>query len=451
MHRHGSTNEDWLVFDPEGDFSVGVSETLNRMRDTGISHLTVPGYARGALSFLDFHWRRLSNSTAQATFTPWSSPTDVQKLFADMLRSLRATITPSTTEKGVLHVEVPPEMTDKVTQLICGTYHFYSAAELAGVYQMPNPFEIPEEDRVRRRVPGGQPGQPWPETTGRFRFRIPASTGSALRTDSSESLPLIVPALISFGVPTAIVMMIKVMIEGLARILEQCRLTVWDWWKASQFGETILTTNKGCGKRRTKVQTMSLALVGELLLYFDMERRELDPDGWGLDDWRDFLTDATISPRVRMAKALRAPLFPNRSKRFHTRSGVIDVWYRPAMNRAGLPTRTHYIRHCGVNDFLAWVEARTDLTVAQVHAGKLAFAKDMGWRWPLVMLERYSLPQRREAAISLRRAWTTDRIHKLALIHEGLGRPAPAVLPPTRADKPMSRLFRYATDMKLAA
>jgi hypothetical protein len=284
----------------------------------------------------------------------------------------------------------------------------------------------------------------------RFRFRIPRTEGSPLRTDPSDHVINIIPALIAAGTPIAIIMMIKVMIEGLARIAEEIRVSIWDWWNASQFGNQIDTTSKRSRGRRVKVQSITDELVTELSEYGNKERVVLDERGWSIEQWRAFLTDSTISMKERRIAAKKAPLFPARHKRFYSRSGVIDNWYRPAMRIAKLPTRTHYIRHSGVNDFLTYIDARHDLDPAEKDAAKLQFGQTMGWRWPLAMLERYSLPARKAAQLVAATDFLTHRRKQQELIAAGLGLPAHATKL-TQDDRQLSRLVKYALGDRLAA
>lgn len=419
---------------------VVLGEAFTRMHDAGLSSTTVSGYARGALAFFS-HRRRMLGSTTVQSLLPWSSPHDLRMAFRDFLVSLDATAEPSTTETDVWHVKVKEERASEVIQSVCGVFHAFESLVHAGVLPA-NPFEVPMADRRARRLPGSHNMKSAPLITPRFRFRIPASAASALRTDSGRHIALIVPALIAFGVPVSIVIMIKTMIEGLARISEQCRITVWDYWDASRFGDAIDTTNKGEGDARVKVQVFSLEHVGELLIFFDGPRRALDPEGWGLEEWRDYLSDETLPLRIRKAKAMASPLFPKQNGGFYAKSGVVDRWYRPAMKAAGLPTRTHYMRHAGVNAFLAWI-AQQEMTEEQKDAARLEFARGMGWKWPEVMLARYSLPERRHAAFEVRRSWLAARVENEKALADGHGRPPAEVVPMSAADRSMSRLVKF--------
>lgn len=437
----------YVVLDGRGDIETAASVPISRMSEGGLAEATVPRYGRGFLAFLD-GVPHAATATAPGAYTPWSPPPDVIELFKDCVRALGGTLEESTTEKGVYHVTVEDEdRHDAVVAAICGVYHFYDAAVKAGTYKWPNPFEIPFEQRVPRTVPGAWGGL---KILPRFRFRIPRGEASPLRTDPSDRVLDIVPALIAAGAPIAVIMMIKVMIEGLARIAEQIRISIWDWWNASQFGSAIDTTNKGGRGRRTKQQAISDELVAELTRFGDEERAALDPLGRTLADWREYLTNPAIPMKERRKAAKKAPLFPARHKGFYSRSGVIDVWYRPAMQAAGLPTRTHYLRHSGVNDFLAYIDARPDLTPEEKDAAKLEFGRAMGWKWPLAMLERYSLPARKAAQVAAAADWLAQRRQQQEAIVAGLGRPAPATKP-TSNDRQLSRLVKYSMSERLAA
>ena len=229
-------------------------------------------------------------------------------------------------------------------------------------------------------------------------------------------------------------MIIKTMIEGLARISEQLRLTVWDWWTASQLGAEVATPNKGDRERRTKIQSFSPEHTADLQVWFDVDRRALDPD---------FLSDPTRTKAERRAKAIRSPLFPTANGGFHTRSSVVDRWYRPAMKAAGLPTRTHYLRHAGVSSFLSHLRRREDLTPEQKKAVALQFAIDMGWKWPERMLEGYSAPERQIAKIEARKTWREERQKGLEALLSGLGSVEQDRRPEAANDMARSSIMRH--------
>lgn len=436
-----------IAFDPRGEIDSIISSAATTIGETGLAVLSEPAYVRGALRFETWCFHTLGETSAVA-LSPWKSPPkDVLDLFSDFLRGWGAGVKleRSTSEKDVWHVEVTDEgMLPEVSAAICGTFHLYAAASDTGLYAWPNPFEVPTEDRTTRRIPGPAGGTaPLPTITPRFRFRIPMGSASALRTDARDMLRDILPALEAYGAPPAIVMMIATMIEGLARISEQIALSVLDWWDETMFGQAIATTSKGRRRRRVKAQRFTPQHHAALVEYFDTARTRLDPNGWTLEQWRAFLTDPTIGKAERRRAAARAPLFPNARGGFYSRSGVLDHWYRPAMRAAGLPTRTHYIRHCGVNDFLAYIEARPDLTAEEKIAARLAFAKAMGWKWPEAMLERYSLPQRKEADIAATADWLQDRHARLNDLRSGAGTVVPIAPRVPGGERGLSRLVRH--------
>jgi hypothetical protein len=437
----------YVVLDHRGDIHSKASVPITRMPEGGIAASTVPRYGRGFLTVLD-NVALLATSTAPGAYDIWVPPADAIEVFKDCIRRLGGTLEESTVEPGVYHVTVEDEDNhDCVVAAICGTFHMFDAAVKSGAYAWPNPFEVPFEQRKPRMLNGiGGTFTILP----RFRFRMPRGEGSPLRTDPSDRVLAIVPALIAIGAPIAIIMMIRLMIQGLARIAEQIRINLWDWWNASQFGNTIDTTSKRSRGRRVKQQVVTDELLAELLRYGNHERVALDANGWTLDDWRRHLSNPAIPMRERRKDAKKAALFPSARKTFYSKSGVIDVWYRPAMLAAGLPTRTHYIRHSGVNDFLTYVDARDDLTPDEKDAAKLEFGKAMGWKWPIMMLERYSLPARKAAQVLASTQWLVARRQHQEAIETGLGKPAPAPKPTTQ-DRQLSRLVRHSLSPELLA
>ena len=418
---------------------------------------------------MDFAWRTIGPNYLQ---TVLAEPHQVRASVAACIREHGGKISASRDENLVWQVSSDSEHTDCVNKIICGTFHLYSALIAAGLYAYPHPLEVPLADRTLRRLPGSKGS---PIMSPRFRFRIAPPANSALRTDSSRFIPLIIPALIEFGAPPPIIMMTEVMIEGFARGGEEPRLTVFDWWTGSQFETEIDTPNKGDGELRSKFQSIQPKRRDRLEHYFDHDRIKIardrealapwhellfppprgnvseaataidEPRGHTLATWRKFLSDPRIPLKDRQRVARQAPLFPNHRGGFYTRSGFVDTWYRPAMKAAGLPTRTHYPRHCGINDFLTYVRG-LDISEPLKQLYRLEFAKSIGWKWPLVMLERYSLPERRQAQISVARAFHQQRSEMLAALAGGAGSiltsPPPA---------PVSKLARFTSPRKEAA
>lgn len=434
-----------IAFDPSGEIDTIVSHAATTIGQTRLAVLSEPAYVRGGLRFQSWCHH---NGGGNEDISPWQlPPVDVRRLFIDFLVSIGAKLEESAEEKEVWHIDADEEdRLAEITQAICGTFHLYAAAAIAGLYPWSNPFEIPKDERITRRLPGAASGSAErPLVTPRFRFRIPMGSASTLRTDSRDMLRDIVPALVRYGAPQQIIMMIKTMIIGLARIREQANLSLLDWWEESEFGEAIATTSKGTRRRRIKAQRFTPEHREELVAYFDGDRQRLDPNGWTLEEWTSFMRDPTVRVSVRRRAAANAPLFPTARGRFYSRSGILDYWYRPAMKAAGLPTRTHYIRHCGVNDFLAYVEGRSDLTHEEKEAARLTFARDMGWKWPEAMLEHYSLPQRKEAEIAASASWLRDRHERLNDLRSGIGNVVSLPEPVTKNDRGLSRLMRHRT------
>ena len=78
------------------------------------------------------------------------------------------------------------------------------------------------------------------------------------------------------------------------------------------------------------------------------------------------------------------------------------------------------------------------------EAARITFARDMGWRWPLAMLEHYSLPQRKDAEIAASSSWLRDRHDRLNDLRKGLGNII-SIKPEsiTKSERDLSRLVRH--------
>lgn len=276
---------------------------------------------------------------------------------------------------GYYHVTPPEHLHNAVVTGLSAASHLYNAAREIGVTDC-NPLQI--RDPVKRREPVS-------------RFRAKLSAGSVRTTREPADVAQVIKALRA-KCPPQVVMLFELMSEGLARLSEQAKLTVWDWAQFD-FQQSIATPNKGDGAMRSKTQVIAPALWGRMIHWFDNERD--DPNDLDRATYRRL---AKTPP----GKALMSetPLFPNCSGGFYTYSGLVDVHFRPAMTGALAGTTTHGIRIAGINAFIAWIDS-LPISPAEKAEERSKFAEHMGWRWADDMLDYYTAPHRRKQIAAL--------------------------------------------------
>lgn len=436
----------WLVVDPADQPDTRLCRAIQHMRSVGIADIIVRPYARAGLKFFTWYWER-TVSTA-LPFTPFDADKQVRVLIDSAITSMEGKVRVSGTEVDVRYVEGDDDVLSQVQDLISGIAYLYEGLIHHGYYSFPNPVILPIERRRPAFIPMVDGGRSSRRVMTKFFFRVAGIERPGPRVDDPNLVNKVVEALVQFRrAPTAVIILVKIAIWGLARLREQTRLTIWDWWKASRFGTLINTTNKGKRERRTKQQLIPDELVDELTTWGNGARQKLDLHGRTLDQWREFLSnDAfTLEDRTRQAKA--TPLIPNANKGFYTSSGIRDVWYAPAMRAAGLPTRFHFLRHAGVCDAIAMIDA-LEVSEAEKTKLKIAFGRQLGWAWPERMIEWYNTAQAKTLEIEIAAAWQRDRRAHLKLIMEGKApsRPRPMTkVKQLNSDSAVKKLLGFKT------
>lgn len=329
---------------------------------------------------------------ARQTQTPvdaWSPPHLSKHLWRSTLEALGCRLT--WRPKFECYLVTPPEhLHNQIITGLAAASHLYDAAREAGV-ALYNPL------LTRFPINGGDP-------SSLFRPRL--EIGSVRTTRKPADVARVLQALRA-SCPPQVIMLFELMAVGLARVSEQARLSVWDWAQ-SGFDLTLATPNKGDGFRRSKTQLITAPLWGRMIHWFDHVRK--DPNG--LDREAYLRLARTPQGRVRMSET---PLFPNHRGGFYTYSGLVDYHFRPAMTGDLAHTVTHALRIAGVNEFIAWVEAKP-LSRAEKEQEKAKFAVHMGWRWPDKMIEYYGAPHNLAQSAATAAAFAAERGRNLAAV-----------------------------------
>lgn len=355
---------------------------------------------------------------ARQTRTPvdaWSPPHLSKHLWRKTLEALGCRLVRR--PKFKCYVVTPPEhLHSEIVTGLAAASHLYDAAREAGV-ALYNPLVI--------GVPQNQR-----DTVSLFRPKI--QFGSVRTTRKPVDVARVLAA-IRTTCPPHINMLFELMAVGLARLSEQARLSVWDWAK-SGFDHAIATPNKGDGFRRTKTQLMTGPLWARMIHWFDHERK--DPNSLDRDAYSRLAR--TREGRLLMSET---PLFPNHEGGFYTYSGLVDYYFRPAMTGDLAHTVTHALRIAGVNEFIAWVDAKS-ISHAEKEQQKADFAVHMGWRWPDKMLEYYGAPHNLARSAATAAAFAAERgkhVAAAAQSPETLLRRAP---PPPAANSNFDKMMR---------
>lgn len=413
------------VLDPAGKVDTRLGKAAAMFRHVGVSETNTLALIRGGLRFFDFCWHRMQ--TSALPFSPFDPEDKVRLLFTAALQRLEAITTSKSSDPDIVHVGGSDSVLGIVKDMIPGTAAFYEAMIRNQHYSFANPIILPESRRQLCFVPMPGGGRGERRVLTKYFFRSAGVERPAPRTDDPSLVDKVIEAVEGFiRFPKALIMLLKLAIWGLARLRELTKLRVWDWWKASEFGELIDCSNKGRDEEDAKQLLITSDLVDEFTAWFNADRKPLDRHGRSLDEWREFLRDETKTMAQRMREAKETPLFPNARKGFHSPSGVRDVWYRPAMKAAGLPTRFHYLRHAGINDFIDFVNAM-EIDEGERERLKLEFGSHLGWAWPERMMAWYSEPTRRQREIRVASLHQQDRRANLKRIADGH-------IPPRRRD-----------------
>ena len=391
----------------DGAMNVRCSEGLSNLDACHLAKSTADAVRTGARHFLSF-LRRYRPTATEEDLTNWRTQADFDRDIQARLRDLQVAFHQSKSEANVWLLEETSIASAIVTEL-CGIYHLLDGMVAAGLLAT-NFMAVPRSERVTRRIAAPTAfGGSAPTIETKFRYRLPPITARPLRTDSGEDYPYILPALEDFGAPTAIILQTRIAIDACGRLHQRIDRSILDYWEGSEFDDVILLPNKGAGNERPLLGVLSDATAGAFREFGEGERATLDTRGWTLSQWEEYLIDPKVPRAVSRAAAAAEPLLPTRKGIFISKSGYRDVWYAPAMNKAGLTTRTHYTRHIGVHLFLDWVDGLTDLTEIERNNLRISFARSIGWAWPEMMLAIYSLPQRQSAMLEAARMWKVGR------------------------------------------
>ncbi len=430
----------WLVLDPLNHPDTRLTAAVERMRETGIAETTWRPYARSGLRFFDWYWERTVSSATP--FTPWDPEEQVRSLIDSAIVGLKGTITTTLSEPDVRHIAGADRVLEAVADLVSGTGYLYEGLIRNRHYLFPNPIMLPESKRKPAFLPMLSGGRSARRVLTKFYYRVAGIERPGPRVDDPSLVEQMIDALEDFrNMPRAVILLVKIAMWGLGRLSEQISLTIWDWWKASRFKNLIATKNKGQGEEPVKEQLIPDELADELTAWGNNGRVALDRHGRSLDEWAAFLSDETRPLDERKRQAIETPLIPNRRKGFYSASGIRDVWFVPAMKKAGLVTRFHFIRHAGVCDAYATIDAM-EISEDEKTKLKIAFGRHLGWAWPERMVEWYATAEIKTAEIEIATEWQRSRRAHLRLIASGEAPPrrTPAVRE-HKHDGPLKTLF----------
>lgn len=231
--------------------------------------------------------------------------------------------------------------------------------------------------------------------TGRY-YRSPYLPWSAPRTSDTRWLKPILEALRAAKKNDCVIIPVEMAGCTAARIGEILDALLWDWWRASKFGNSIFLRNKGGGDARRKRQHLSDAVRAILIAYINGVRLSDACDCLNMEALVALGKRADRGDReaIRMLKAARLIV--------NTRGGAMTydnlrMHITPVIRNAGIPATLHWIRHEYVFRRLREIDAM-HIDSPMWHAERFALAKYMGWRSGIAMFEVYDAFERERHA-----------------------------------------------------
>lgn len=231
--------------------------------------------------------------------------------------------------------------------------------------------------------------------TGRY-YRTPYLPWAAPRTSDTRWLKAIVAALRKAGKEDCVVLPVELAGCTAGRIGEILDALIWDWWRASKFGNEIFLRNKGGGDARRKRQHVSDAVRALLIAYINGSRLRDARDGLDMDALVALGRRADRGDRVAIARMKTARLFVNTRGTGMTYANLRQH-VAPVARAAGIPATLHWIRHEYVFRRLREIDSM-NIETPMWHAERAALAKYMGWASGTAMFEVYDAFERERSA-----------------------------------------------------
>ena len=224
----------------------------------------------------------------------------------------------------------------------------------------------------------------------------------------------------------------RILFESGCRVSEAVGLSLYDWATRNLLQEAQ-AFNKGSHGRRVKFIRFSAGTAKLLRRCFDTERRQLDHNRYGLDDY-------VIRAKEHGLDLNHVPLFLSRSGAQLTPKAFREGYWNPACQLAGIEADVHQTRHWYVTQAIRGIyeSARSE---SEINRRLRELIEYMGWKSGWETLQAYQ-----HYFDPLRHAEIQDQLHRrmdLAL-QENLTQPqspcatvsASAIRPVENADLP---------------
>jgi integrase len=335
-----------LVFDGDGrlhfHLTVFAKEAVRRT-SAGTAH----GYLSAILPFFAYldtdGWQRRAARR-------WDSPAhEVRQAIEDYLaQRLRCEVRPQ--DAGGPLVARTAGTPSTIRSFLAGLKLFYRAMQAGGYYPGPNPLVEPVAaaiEEVDRQLAAGEFPR-MPELSG---VTPPGSvrrlTDSYYRLVGERWVPRVVddpdlPGLVyaagqrrGWGLREECVL--RLLFGSGGRVSEVVGLTLGDW-VARGCGREATAFSKGSHGRRVKFLRFTSDTANLLRRYVDGERRRYDPQGYGLDDYRQRAAAQGLDLHG-------VPLFLTRRRTPLSAKNFRDNFWTPACRAAGLDVDIHQARH----------------------------------------------------------------------------------------------------------
>ena len=273
---------------------------------------------------------------------------------------------------------------------------FYEVCRAAGIYADENPLTVrparkqlvgafdvdcsPIDPRRRRmpRISGVDPPGPHRESDSYFLVSSPmwnpdVRSDRGMRLRFFEEAEKATPSLRYFCISS-------ILFDSGARVSEVCAATMFNWWRASNFGAQIDSPSKGSHGHVVKALSLDKSTAKALRTYIDTERKAHDPEGRGLKEF-EVLAKTNRLPRD-------VPIFLNRFGRQVTPGLYRDRHFRKTARAADMTIGPHAARHNFVSLALEEID-RTSKSPAERQLLREQLVNYVGWKQGDRMLQVY--------------------------------------------------------------
>jgi integrase len=396
-----------LVFDPSKrlhfPLTVFAAEAVKRL-----SSSTARVYLNAVIPF--FHWLEEEQSQGTVCRSWQEVPNAVQRNVGDYLvERLRCKVREHNAGFQVVSLTSGTQSTVRV--FLSALKLFYQIMRVQDRYRHANPLVDGRSSvlsDIRNRITSEDCLPEMPEISGVVRPRKQRLSDSYFKLIGESWVPQVIddpefPARILNGGQRAgwrlqAQCITRLLFESGCRVSEAVGLSLHDW-ATRNFLQEAQAFNKGSHGRRVKFIRFSAATAKLLRRCFDTERRQLDRNRYGLDD---YVTRA----KERGLDLNHVPLFlSSRGARLTPKAFREGCW-NPACHLAGIEADVHQTRHWYVTQAIRRIyeSARSE---SEINRRLRELIEYMGWKsgWETLQAYQHYFDPQRHAEIQ-------DQLHR---------------------------------------